>query len=394
MDEKVSIVLVGSSGYGAFYATQLIKHFESAYIKAVVDVAPEKSAYYQHFIDTNTPIYSSLEAFYKESEADAAIISSPIQFHRQQSIYALEHGSHVLCEKPATGNPEDLAAMAEARDRTGKHLLIGFNWSFSPDVQKLKNDIQNGLFGKPKRGKALVLWPRNLDYYGRSSWAGKAYGPNGEMIFDSVANNATSHFLHHLFYLLGAETNTSAVLNDVTAELYRANPIETFDTCAVRIQTKDDIELLYIASHAVKNQHNPYFEIEFENATLTREADEEGKHFIQVHWNDGQTTQYVDPENDHSPKIALLIDLVNGKRSDEICGIEAASSHVNCIRAMHESVPVIPNFPEDVTAFDEEKKLNWVPGLEETLKECYTKGVLPHELGVSWAKVGVCKTLG
>src|SRR5690625_6934891 len=104
----------------------------------------------------------------------------------------MENGSNVLCEKPTTANPNDINEMVEARDRTGKFLAIGFNWSFAPQTQRLKADILSGKFGKTKRLKTIVRWPRNDDYYDRSSWAGKKYSPDGDMIFDSRSEEHTS----------------------------------------------------------------------------------------------------------------------------------------------------------------------------------------------------------
>jgi hypothetical protein len=53
-----------------------------------------------------------------------------------------------------------------------------------------------GMLGRPKRLKTLVLWPRDFAYYNRNDWAGKKTDQNGRPVLDSVAHNATSHFLH------------------------------------------------------------------------------------------------------------------------------------------------------------------------------------------------------
>jgi hypothetical protein len=65
-------------------------------------------------------------------------------------------------------------------------------------------------------------------------------GHAGLGIFDSPANNATAHFLHNMFYLLGATRETSAAPAVVQAELYRANAIENFDTAAIRFAAAHD----------------------------------------------------------------------------------------------------------------------------------------------------------
>lgn len=387
-NKKASVVLVGISGYGHSYLREIFSEKNNnANLIGVVDINPKRSDYYEQIVENDIPIFHSLEDFYKEKQADLAIISTPIHLHKEQSCYAMNHGSNVLCEKPMTANPDDVQEMINVRDKTGKFLAIGFNWSFAPSVQQLKQDILAGKFGKPKRLKTCVLWPRNDDYYLRSSWAGKEHSPDGEMIFDSVANNATAHFLHHLLYLTGDSIDSSAALDQVTAELYKVNDIETFDTCAVSIQTKSDIDILYIASHAVNKNRRPNFILEFENATITYNPNKETGDVVAV-MNDGTEITYEDPEKGRNNKLHVCAKAVLEGNHNILCGVEAATPHVNSIYAMHQSVPNVPVFPNEITRRDEKKKLSWIEGLEDTLMNCYENWSLPSDLDVEWSKRG------
>ncbi len=245
----------------------------------------------------------------------------------------------------------------------------------------------DGKFGKPLRMKSLVLWPRNADYFNRSGWAGKKYSPNGEMIFDSVANNATAHFLHHLLYLSGDQIEKSAEINQISAELYRANPIETFDTCAVHLHTKNDIEIIYLASHAVADEHRPQYELEFEDATITYDPEGERSGIV-AKWHDGTEKEYDDPEKNHLAKLGIMIKAIQTEEQSILCGAEAAKAHVQAIYGMHQSIKEIPSFPQHWLAYNEENKLTTVQGLDETLKQCYRQFCLPNDLGVEWSETG------
>ncbi|SHM99557.1 Gfo/Idh/MocA family protein [Gracilibacillus kekensis] len=388
MKTLVSVVLVGIGGYGNVYLKSLFdKGNESALVKGVVDVAPERSNYYQEIKERKIPIFDSLEDFYMENKADLAIISTPIHLHKDQACLAMEKGSHVLCEKPATANPDHLEEMIKTRDRTNRKLAIGFNWSFTDSVQDLKQDILKGQFGRPLRMKSLVLWPRNADYFNRSGWAGKKFSPNGDMIFDSVANNATAHFLHHLLYLSGDKIEKSAEIDQISAELYRANPIETFDTCAVHLHTKNDVEIIYLASHAVADEHRPKYKLEFEDATITYHPDGERSEIV-AKWHDGKEKIYEDPEKNHLAKLGVMIEAIQSDDQSILCGPEAAKAHVQAIYGMHQSIKDIPTFPAHWIAYNEETKLTTVQGLDETLTQCYHQFCLPNDLGIEWSKAG------
>src|SRR5690625_2308749 len=386
MDENVSVVLVGINGYGSLYLQELLSNTdENVHLSGVVDIYPESSDYYQEILDREIPVFQSIETFYDEFEADFAIISTPIHLHREQACFCMNQGSHVLCEKPMTANPADLSPMINTRDNTGKFLAIGFNWSFVPSILELKTDILNGKFGKPIRFKSMALWPRDLAYYHRSSWAGKKYDNNGAMIFDSVANNATAHFLHNLLYLTGDTIDTSGQPDTVTAELYRVNNIETFDTCAVQLKTKKDVDIYFYASHAVKENKDPCFQLEFENATITYDGNKTAHNIVAI-WNDGTEKVYEGPEKySHLTKLPVCIDAIRKQDNQIPCGPEAASAQVKSIQAMHESVSDVNLFPQSFIHYEASERRYWIKNLVEDLDHCYTNWSLPSDVNFEWS---------
>src|SRR5712691_5288752 len=64
------------------------------------------------------------------------------------SIEALEAGKAVLCEKPAGRNAADVRRIAEAVERTGGTLQVGYCWRFSPAVEAMQEVLQSGRLGK------------------------------------------------------------------------------------------------------------------------------------------------------------------------------------------------------------------------------------------------------
>ncbi len=387
-DDQVSIVLVGVGGYGNMYVDALLSSPERDDFKVVgvVDPRPEGCRNLHRIKEMGIPIFSSMEEFYADFKADLAIISTPIHFHCSQTCYALSRGSNVLCEKPVSATIQEARQMMEARDHAHKIVAIGYQWSYTDAIRALKKDIQSGLFGRPKRFKTIVLWPRNRDYYSRS-WAGKLRDGEGRWILDSVANNATAHYLHNMFYVLGREENESARPSQITAELYRANEIENFDTAAVRVFTQEGVELLFYVTHAVVETVNPTFCFEFEKARVVYGPLENKNGNILAVFNDGTCKVYGNPEKENMKKLWMTIDAVKGIQH-VVCGIEAATSHTLCINGMQESVSPIPYFPGNLVKYDEKAKVTWVEGLNEVLKTCYQEWKLPHEIGVEWAKAG------
>ena len=385
---QISILLVGIGGYGNLYVDALLSNLGRGdfRIAGVVDPNPQNCRYLNELQEMGVPIFSSMEEFYAYSKADLAIISTPIHFHCEQTCFALARRSNVLCEKSVSATIQEARQMIEARDKSGKIVAIGYQWSYSDAIRTLKKDIQAGLFGRPKRFNSIVLWPRNKDYYSRA-WAGKMRDEKGRWILDSVASNATAHYLHNMLYLLGQREDESARPDYLTAELYRANEIENFDTAAVRIYTRDGVELLFYVTHAVMETLNPTFCFEFERAKVIYGKTDGSRENIVAVFSDGSRKVYGDPEEDIMKKLWLTMDAIRALQP-VVCGIEAASSHTLCINGMQEAVPRISHFPEKLIRYDENRRITWVEGLNEVFKTCYREGKLPHEIGVSWAKAG------
>jgi predicted dehydrogenase len=387
MDENpVSIVLAGIGGMGGVYVAELLDRAPEGLFRmaGAVDPEPARCPRLAELKASGIPIVPTLEDFYARGEAELAVISSPIQFHAPQTILALSRGSHVLCEKPLAATVQDAKAMREARDRAGRWVAVGFQWSFSDAIQRLKKDILSGALGRPKRLSCLYLWPRDDAYYARNSWAGRIKDAAGRWVLDSPANNAMAHDLHNMFYILGDLTERSARPVEVQAELYRANRIENYDTAAARIRADSGVEILFLVSHAGRLDSGPVLSYDFERATVLaagRGSD------IRAFFHDGKVKNYGSPDAEPLKKLWDSIRAVRSSRAP-VCGIEAASAQTLAVNGMQDSAAGIADFPSGLLRYEAEPngKRVWVEGLDEIMERCYAESVLPSETDAEWAR--------
>ena len=389
MTKPPTIILAGLGGYGMIYVAALLERPADGRFRLVagVDPKPRNCGRLAELSARGVPIYRSLQQFYRAGRADLAVLSSPIHRHCLQTCLALSQGSHVLCEKPAAATVQDVDRMIRARDRAGKHVAIGYQWSFSTPIQRLKQDILAGQFGAARRLKSFCLWPRDEVYYHRNKWAGRLRDARGAWVLDSPANNAMAHDLHNMLYLLGPRTNASAEPVDIVAELYRANEIENFDTAALRVCTNSGAEVLFYGSHSIADDSGPEFCFEFERATVTYTA---GQGPIVARLNDGSIREYGGPNDEPQVTklwtcLACLAD--NGTNP---CGLEAARAQTLCANGAQDSAGAPIDFPRELLRVKgtAPRRLVWVDGLAEVLRECYVAGVLPSEAGIAWARAG------
>lgn len=400
---KVSVALVGIGGYGNAYVQMVLDappaRRDTFELVAAIDPNPGACRHLDELQARGVPLFSSLESFYESGRADLVVLSTPIALHAPQTELACSRGSHVLCEKPLCGTLEDAAAMRDARDRFGRHVAIGYQWSFSDAVQRLKADILAGHFGRARRLRTIVLWPRDEAYYARNRWAGAQRDAHGNFVWDSPVNNACAHYLHNMLYAIGPRIDRSAEPASVTAELYRAHPIENYDTGALRITTGDGVELLFLVSHATAERVDPMFSFEFERGVIEFAAAPDGE--IVARLEDGTTRNYGSPNAQRDGKLMQTIDAIRaaddgeGDREresvgDSICGIEAAVAHTRCVIAAQQSMPRIVPFPHELIQVTGEAghRKTAVAGLGQVLRQCYDTWRLPSEIGAPWASAG------
>jgi len=385
MEDSVSIVLVGAGGMGSCYLKALFQNFAVSNIdlRAVVEPRMEASASYPELLNRKVSIFSTLFDFYeKNPPADLVIIASPVHYHVDQSSLALNRGSCVLCEKPVSPTVQDARRLILETRASHLWVKIGYQWSFSEAIRTLKEDIIRGRFGRALCLKTLCLWPRDLDYFHRNDWAGRIRDDKGHWILDSPANNAMAHFLHNVFYILGEQPDSSAMPLTVMAELYRAYPIENYDTIACRAWTRGGTEILFYASHSTYKDLGPMFTFEFEKGNVS--FGEDGDTIV-ARTHDGKEIDYGSPEKDPFRKLSDALAAVHSLRP-VICGPEASVAQTLCMNGIQESMPEVFPFPE--ARIRKDKRRIWVDGLSEDLYACYKQRILPNESGLAWARRG------
>ena len=382
----VTVALAGLGGYGNVYLRLLLGAGEKSgtfQFVAGIDPYPEGCEYLKELEDMDVALFSSLDQFYRQMGADLLIIAAPIHLHASMTQQALSRGSYVLCEKPLTASVHDARAMKQAETESGLQVAIGFQWSYSHTITRLKNDILKGRFGVPRRFKNISLGPRKTSYYQRASWAGRIRTDDGRMVLDSPVSNAAAHYLHNMLYLLGREKSLSLIPETVSAETYRAKNIENYDTAALRFSAPNDVELLFYATHSTLGALGPMMSFEFDDAVVLY-ASGTGRHMI-VRFNDGHIEDYGDPNDYLGDKLWQTIEAVRTGAAPR-CGIDAAAAHILCVDAVQKSE--IVEFPEELirtTPFEDDTLVH-VQGLEEALLQCCSNNILPSEHGgIAWA---------
>ncbi len=96
--------------------------------------------------------YPRLRAFQKaedllDSDIEAVAIATPISTHYGLARQALHAGKHVFVEKPLADSSARALELAELAQVTGRTLMTGHTFVYSPPVVKVKELIESGSLG-------------------------------------------------------------------------------------------------------------------------------------------------------------------------------------------------------------------------------------------------------
>ncbi len=332
------------------------------------------------------PVFRTLEDFYARQEADLAIISSPIQFHCEQTCLALERGSFVLCEKPPAGTIQEVRRMIAARDAARKWVAVGYQWSFSDAIQSLKKDILEGAFGQPGGCGACISGPAMRPIITGTTGRGKNVTPGAAG--SSTARPITPWPMTSTTCSMSWEGPGRRARSRSVSKRSSTGPtpIENFDTIALRCATEDGVEIFFYASHAADLDTGPVFSYEFEKGAVSVRGRDTA---IRADFWNGEGFVYGFPDAERHEKAPGRHRRrekrpASGLRPRGGPGTDALPQRGAGLDARDYGVP------GDMLAVRGEpgQRFISVAGLAESLTECYESSLLPSEMDLPWSRKG------
>ncbi len=143
--EPLRLGIAGLGLAGAFMIRAAAAH-PHIRLCAGMDPLPRPRLSFAQQFDAKT--YADYSDLCRDPLIEAIYIASPHQFHSAQAVEALEHGKHVLVEKPLALTLVDCDAVIAAAERTGMTLIVGHTHGFDPNVREMQRVIESGDLGR------------------------------------------------------------------------------------------------------------------------------------------------------------------------------------------------------------------------------------------------------
>jgi predicted dehydrogenase len=192
MQTKVRMAMVGCGGMARHHLKKIAQQLDTTHIAALCDPNPamfeQAGKLFEKAGLDMPPTWQSLEKMLTDAgdQLDAAFIITPHAYHHDQTVACLEAGLDVLLEKPMAVNAREAQSLIEARDRTGRLLVVAFQGSLSPQVRMGEKLLRSGELGQILNISAVV-W-QNWKAMTTNTWRQNPALSGGGFMFDTGAH--------------------------------------------------------------------------------------------------------------------------------------------------------------------------------------------------------------
>ncbi len=289
----MDVAIVGFGHIGKRHYEAIQKLSEKYDLRLVGVVEPDPT----NLTGFNTRHFQSLEALYDKHTPDLTIIATPHFLHPQQTIFCLERGSHVICEKPMALYRQDAERMLDMALRKHRHLFLVQQLRFQPHLKVLKKQLNpDEVF----HIGVNLYWNRNEAYFREKPWRAKAQYSGGPLF------TQFSHFIDLLLWLLGSLTidftSFSRIVNTI---------IDYEDTGIVTLSRGNTTISIDYTISAQPNNIVSSVTILSRNGTIIISG--QYCENIQVIGEYSVHVQPLDAQSLHQQVIANAIEVINGK---------------------------------------------------------------------------------
>lgn len=218
--DMINFAVVGM-GHIANKHIEAIEKAEGANLAAICDNNPARLEIDNPAVKKYTDLSEMLE---QNPEIDVVNICVPSGLHAKLTKIVAEAKRHIIVEKPMSLKLDDARDMISYADKNGVKLAVVHPNRFRPAIQKVKQAMDAGSFGKLSHANATVRWNRNQAYYDQAAWRGTKEFDGG------VLMNQAIHDLDLMLWLMGPVKSVQAMAAT------RLRKIETEDVAAAVVE--------------------------------------------------------------------------------------------------------------------------------------------------------------
>jgi len=224
--DKLRVVVVGLGRIGWQFHFKEAVASDQFELSAVVD--PLQDRVDEAVSESGCRGYSTYELMLAAETPDIIALATPTTLHEQQTLQAIDHGCHVILEKPMTTSVESADRMIQAATSASKRIFV-----YQPHRLTVETATVRSIIASGKLGKIFSIKRGVFRFVRRNDW--QSLKKNG----GGMLNNYGAHYIDQLLYLADHPQ-----LADIRCRLWAAATLgDADDVVRVWMTTTDNVLL-------------------------------------------------------------------------------------------------------------------------------------------------------
>ena len=152
--------------------------------------------------------YTDYKEMLEKEQPDLVAITTESGKHAAIALDCIEAGCNIIIEKPIALSLADADEIVRRGHEKGVKVCANHQNRFNKSVQKIRDAVDKGRFGKMFYGTAHIRWSRDWEYYSRADWRGTWAQDGGALM------NQCIHNIDLLRWMMGNEIDTVIGMTD------------------------------------------------------------------------------------------------------------------------------------------------------------------------------------
>jgi predicted dehydrogenase len=145
---RVALVGTGSRGTGMWGKKVIDGYSDMVEYVGLCDINPGRLEASKKYMGATCKTYTDFETMMQECKPDVLLVNTMDSTHDRFIVRGLELGCNVLTEKPMTTDEIKCQAILDAQRKSGKEVIVTFNYRYSPHRAKIWELINSGEIGE------------------------------------------------------------------------------------------------------------------------------------------------------------------------------------------------------------------------------------------------------
>ncbi|MDD3428413.1 MAG: Gfo/Idh/MocA family oxidoreductase [Oscillospiraceae bacterium] len=180
-------------------------------LTAICDVVPERMDEKLDMFalkDAGVCTYTDYKTLLAEQKPTLVAICTENGKHASIALDCIKAGCNVIIEKPIALSLADADAIIAAAKEYNVKVCACHQNRFNKSIQKIREAMEAGRFGRLFHGTAHIRWNRGVDYYKQAPWRGTYEQDGGALM------NQCIHNIDLLRWMMGDEVSEVVAFTD------------------------------------------------------------------------------------------------------------------------------------------------------------------------------------